>query len=188
MNWIIRGQILLVFCCMSYLVWWYRGYRPETEVNRVGGINGILLFITAALGIAGIVMSLIPVPLTAKLKADPLAIVAGGVIAYVVLLLVTRFCFQRVVTTELFLIIGWAVLEAVVITRLDAAGLLGRNGFFVMCVVVAVAVLISMILYVAYYKMEKMKAFYAAMVPLITEAVAMIILIVMVLVNQGTVL
>ena len=42
--------------------------------------------------------------------------------------------------------------------------------------VIAVAFLISIVLYVAYYRMDEMKAFYAAMVPLITEAVAMGIL------------
>jgi hypothetical protein len=35
------------------------------------------------------------------------------------------------------------------------------------------AVVVSMILYVLYYRMEEMKAFYAAMVPLITEATSM---------------
>ena len=75
-------------------------------------------------------------------------------------------------------------MEMVVITRLDAAGLLGRSGFFVLCLVVAVAVVISMVLYVAYYRMEEMKAFYAAMVPLVTEGLAMIILIAMVAMNR----
>ena len=45
-----------------------------------------------------------------------------------------------------------------------------------MCIVIAVAFLVSIILYVAYYRMEAMKAFYAAMVPLITEAGAMAVL------------
>ena len=167
----------MVLCCIVYLIWWYRGFRPGTDVNRVGGTNGILLLITAGLGIAGIVMSLMPVQQTARLKADPAMIAAGGIIAYFVLLFVTKYCFQRVVTTELLLIVGWAVLETVVVTRLDAAGMLGENGFFIMCIVLAVAVVISMVLYVAYYRMEEMKAFYAAMLPLVTEAAAMIILI-----------
>ena len=51
------------------------------------------------------------------------------------------------------------------------------RGFAVMCIVIAAAFLISMVLYVAYYRMEEMRAFYAAMVPLITEAAAMAVLI-----------
>ena len=42
---------------------------------------------------------------------------------------------------------------------------------------IAAAFVISMILYVAYYKMEEMKAFYAAMVPLVTEAAAMAMMV-----------
>ena len=185
MNRIMTGQILMVLCCMVYLIWWYRGFRPGVHVNRVGGVNGLLLLITAGLGIAGVSLSLMPVPPVTKMKADPAAIAVGGVAAYIALLLVTKFCFQRIVTSELFLIAGWAVLEAVVITRLDAAGLLGGSGFFILCLVVAAAALISLVLYVAYYRMEEMKAFYYAMVPLVTEAVAMMILIAMVMKNHN---
>lgn len=40
------------------MIWWYRCYRPGEAVNRVGGVNGILLLSTAAFGIAGVVLSL----------------------------------------------------------------------------------------------------------------------------------
>ena len=46
-----------------------------------------------------------------------------------------------------------------------------------MVVVLILAFVISIILYVAYYRMEEIKAFYAAMVPLVTEAAAMIVLV-----------
>lgn len=45
--------------------------------------------------------------------------------------------------------------------------------FVIACVIIAAAFMISMILYVLYYRMEPMKAFYAAMVPLITEGISM---------------
>ena len=38
---------------------------------------------------------------------------------------------------------------------------------------ITAAFLISIVLYVAYYRMEEMMAFYAAMVPLVTEGLAM---------------
>ena len=43
-----------------------------------------------------------------------------------------------------------------------------------------------MILYVAYYRMEEMKAFYAAMVPLVTEGLSMIILIIFLTVKTNS--
>ena len=72
------------------------------------------------------------------------------------------------------------MLETAVINQLNADGTLGETGFTIMCVIIAAAFIISMILYVAYYKMEEMKAFYAAMVPLVTEGAAMVVLVCMV--------
>ena len=109
MKQIITGQILLILCCAVYLVWWYRGFRPGIHVNRAGGINGVLLMITAVLGFAGVIFSLTPV----ESIRDPLVgqgrIVICGVAAYLILLLVTRFFFNRVVTTELLLIVTWSI-------------------------------------------------------------------------------
>ena len=56
-------------------------------------------------------------------------------------------------------------------------GVLSDGQFLCMCLVIAAAFIISMILYVAYYKMEEMKAFYAAMVPLVTEGLSMAVLV-----------
>ena len=55
---ILIGQILLIICCIFYLVWWYRGYRPGVVVSRTGGVNGVLLLATAAFGVAGLICSL----------------------------------------------------------------------------------------------------------------------------------
>ena len=78
---ILTGQILLVLCCVFYLIWWYRGYRPGVVAERVGGINGILLLITAALGVAGLSFSLMRVPEISAPKINPMGIVAAGIIS-----------------------------------------------------------------------------------------------------------
>ena len=185
MNYILTGQMLLIMCCAVYLIWWYRGFRPNTNASRVGGVNGLLLLVTAALGIAGLIFSLMPVPALTEPPVPALTeppvpaaiIVAAGAVGYFVLLLVTKVIFHRVVTSELFLITGWTVLEMTVLVRLRAGEIIGPAGVLVMCAVIAAAFVISMILYVAYYKMEEMKAFYAAMVPLVTEAAAMAMMV-----------
>ena len=104
-------------------------------------------------------------------------ITGAGIAAYTVLLLVTKFVFHRVVTAELFLIVAWTVLEALVIHSLYAGKFLSDSGVMFLGSVITAAFVISMVLYMAYYRMEEMKAFYAAMVPLVTEAVAMAVLI-----------
>ena len=159
---VMIGQMLLILCCIFYLIWWYRGF-------------------TAVLGLAGIFISMTHIPAVTKPQIDSSVIVLGGIVLYIGLLLVTRLVFRRIVTTELILIVGWTVLELTVINRLNAAGYLSEGKFFAICIVIAIAFLISMVLYVAYYRMEEMKAFYAAMVPLITESVAMAMLVGMLL-------
>ena len=181
MRHIITGQILMVICCIFYLVWWFLGYRPGTEVNRAAGVNGVLLFLTAAFGIAGLVYSLMPSEDTSVCKYRQLFIVIGGIAAYIILLLITKYGFDRIVTTELFLIVGWTMMELSILNRLSGSGLLVGARLVAMYVVIAIAFVISMILYVAYYRMEDMKAFYAAMIPLITEGVSMGILVGMLL-------
>lgn len=182
---VILGQALLVVCCIFYLIWWSVSYRPGVNVNRSLGWNGLLLLITAASGVAGIALSVMGATELPKLRAPKLNggyVAIAGIAVYIALLLITRLAFQRPVTTELLLITGWVVLELTVIGSLNAAGKMTEAGFWIMIVVIAVAFLISMILYVLYYRMEPMAAFHAAMVPLITEGVSMGILLIVTLV------
>ena len=181
MRHIITGQILLIVCCIFYMIWWYRGFKPNVEADRLGGINGILLLITAVLGVAGILFSLMPTPETAGTKYGQMYIIIGGIAAYIILMVITKVAFNRIVTSELFLIVGWTILELSLLNRLDGSNLLSGTGLMVVYVSVVLAFIISMILYVAYYRMEDNAAFYSAMVPLVTEAASMGMLLVMLL-------
>jgi hypothetical protein len=183
MKQIITGQVLLILCCAVYLVWWYRGFRPGIHVSRVGGVNVALLLVTAVLGFAGMIFSLMPVEEIRKPLISQGMIVIFGIAAYLVLLFVTKRLFDRIVTTELFLIVGWTMLEIIAADRLYAVGALDGDGIIVITVIIAAAFLIGIVLYVAYYRMEEMRAFYAAMVPLIVDAVAMAAIIGIVLSN-----
>ena len=183
MKQIITGQVFLILCCAVYLVWWYRGFRPGVHVSRAGGINGILLLITAILGFVGIVFSLMPAKEIRKPLIGQGMIVICGIAAYVILLVLTRVLFNRIVTTELFLIVGWTMLETIVADRLYAIGSLSSKSFSAITVIIAIAFLIGIVLYVAYYRMQEMRAFYAAMVPLVVDAAAMAAMIGIVLSN-----
>lgn len=181
MRHIITGQSLLIVCCLFYMIWWYRGFKPNIEADRLGGLNGVLLLITAILGIAGILFSLMPTPETAGTKYGQMYIIIGGIAAYIILMMVTKYAFNRIVTSELFLIIGWTMLELSLLNRLSGSGLLSGTRLKAVYVSVLLAFIISMVLYVAYYRMEDNAAFYSAMVPLITEAASMGVLIGMLL-------
>ncbi len=173
---ILTGQILLILCCVFYLIWWYRGYRPGTPANRLEGLNGALLWITAALGTVGLICSLGRVEEKTEPPLAAHTVLFIGAIVYIGLMLITRQLFRRPVTTELVLIVGWTVLEVTVIKRLFAAEILSGREFAVLCAVTGLAFAVSMVLYVAYYRMEEMSAYYAAMIPLVTEAAAMAVL------------
>ena len=181
MRHIITGQSLLIVCCLFYMIWWYRGFKPNIEADRLGGLNGVLLLITAILGIAGILFSLMPTSETVGIKYSQTYIIIGGIAAYIILMVITKVAFSRIVTSELFLIVGWTMLELSLINRLDGSNLLSGTGLMAVYVSVALAFIISMVLYVAYYRMEDTAAFYSAMVPLITEAASMGVLIGMLL-------
>ena len=73
----------------------------------------MLLLSTAAFGIAGVVLSLTKVPAIRSPKIESIWILTAGIAAYVILLLITRFAFNRIVTTELILIVGWTILDDV---------------------------------------------------------------------------
>ena len=173
---LLHGQILLIICFVLYLIWWYRGFRPGSTVSRVKGTNGLLLALTAITGIAGIALSLLSISTATTFLISPAHILISGVIGYIVLLLITRFLFNRIVTSELLLIVVWTMLEVWV----TGSGILPESHFWAMIAVIAVAFLISMICYVAYYKMEEMKAFYTAMVPLVLAIISMTVLVLMI--------
>ena len=183
MKTIITGQILLILCCIVYLIWWYRGFRPGIYVSRAGGVNGILLLTTMVLGFAGVIFSLMPAEKIREPLVSQEMIVICGVAAYFILLAVTKLFFNRIVTTELLLIVGWTMLETIVADRLYAIGSLSSKSFSAITIIIAIAFLIGIVLYVAYYRMEEMRAFYAAMVPLVVDAAAMAAMIGIVLSN-----
>lgn len=173
---IVAGQSFMIGCCVFYLLWWRLSYHPGVAVSRVSGINGLLFAFTVFFGIAGVVLSLsgsgaLPAVHPRRLKTAQVLI--GGVIAYIVLLGITTARFHRPVTTELFLITAWAMMEGSVLNALEGAAVIipGRctAGFFI----IAAAAAVSLVLYVLYYRMAPMRAFYAAMVPLITEGISM---------------
>jgi hypothetical protein len=174
-TWIIAGQVLLIVCCVFYLIWWSMSYRPGVVVNRVGGIRGVLLAVTAAAGFAGAFICMHGISGVPKdgaaLKGS--TVIIAGLAAYFILLFVTQYGLGRPVTTELALINGWAVLEICASNALNCAGRLDPEKFTTALWIIAAAYLLSMILYIIYYRVDEDLAFYLAMVPLISEAAAM---------------
>ena len=103
-------------------------------------------------------------------------IMAGGVICYVVLLVISNLVFHRMVTTELFLIVGWAVLNLVTVNTLYASGLFSAGISVVFCVLTLAVVVGSLYCYMIYYNLEKWKGYIDGFLPLVMVGIAMLVM------------
>jgi hypothetical protein len=175
---ILAGQLLLIVCCAVYLIWWSVSFRPGQSVNRAGGYRGVLLLFTAVCGVVGAILTISGVngvPSSSE-RWNGMAICLTGLCGYAALLFFTGSILHRPVTTELVLIVGWTVMEFCAVNALAGAGILSGGRMAVMSGLIAAACIVSMVLYVLYYRMEAWRAFYFAMVPLATEGISMAVL------------
>jgi hypothetical protein len=161
---IARGHLLLAVCAVLYLAWWWVFFHPRGE--RPQGLEygaGVACIIGAAIaGIVAVVMimdALDGMP-NATDAWHPWWVAVG---AYVVLALVTARYFDRPVTTELVLIVGWAALEAVVLGALSA---LGSPAVMPLAAAVVAGTVVSLVCYVLYYRLMGMASFVDGCVPL----------------------
>ena len=167
---IFRSNILLIVCCAFYLAWWLLAFRPAGAVK--GMKTGWLLIPAFAAGIAAVILAVQGIrsaPIEAALFPGGL-LLWGGVAAYFILLAVTGLLFQRQVTTELFLIVGWAVLALSEINTLYGTGRFSRRMAAPFAVVIVAAALISLVCYMLYYNLGDRAGYFDGMVPLLLVA------------------
>ncbi len=176
------GDILLVGCCVFYLLWWVLAFKPTGAIK--GMRSGWLLIPAFILGVAA--MSLIifggvgALALGGSSFFSIRILVVLGVISYVVLLVVTRLAFHRQVTTELFLIVGWTVLVFLESNALYGMGLVTRNGAIGLFAAAIVVAALSMVCYILYYGLDERKGYVDGMIPLILAAGYMSVLAVII--------
>lgn len=164
MGTIRTGQAFLILCCIFYLIWWGVAFHPSHGDNHTSGKDGILLLITAVLGLVGLAITLVGMT-RAPLKngfVSGIVIIITGIAMYIVLLLASRILLHRQVTSELFLTIGWSMLEIAAMNAsfsYEAVTLMGVKLFI--AVVIAAAIL-SLFFYLRYYEVKPRLAIYMA--------------------------
>ena len=169
------GQGILIVCCIFYLIWWAVAFRPTHGDSHTRGIDGILLLVTAIVGLSGLavnMMGIIEIP-PEKGFTSGLIIIVAGIVTYVILLFGTRVLLHRLVTSELFLIVGWSMLEVASINRACAWGAVTIDKAVIFIIITAIAAVLSLFFYLQYYRVKPMTGYMFGMVPLITEAVTM---------------
>jgi hypothetical protein len=171
---IFWSDILLVICCVFYLAWWLLAFKPT------GAIKGIH---TGWLLIPAFITGLTAVTLAVKgiqSKSYDIVlfpsnfIVWGGVAAYLFLFIITGIILKRQVTTELFLIDGWAVLMLLEINELYGMGRFTHGLALIFIALIVVATLISIVCYVLYYNLGSREGYIDGMIPLILAALVML--------------
>ena len=170
---ILWGNILLIICCAFYLVWWLLAFKPAGAVR--GMRTGWLLIPAFAAGMAAIIFTGRGIlSASVKVKAFPGGwLLLGGVAAYIILFAITRMLLKRPVTTELFLIVGWAVLALSEINALYGTGRFSHGLAVAFAVVVVAAALISLVCYVLYYNLGNTSGYIDGMIPLLMVALVM---------------
>ena len=156
---IFKGSLMLALCCGIYLIWWSVAFRPEKTPHRV--LEVLLFLAVATSGICAviwIVRGVNDIPDGRKFFPQTIIIICG-IAAYFLLLSATQVLLHRQVTTELLLIVAWAVLEFVTVNALYGAGIYSKTVTIVYFIIALAAAVFSMVCYLKYYEMEKLAAF-----------------------------
>lgn len=172
---LFAGNLLFLLCSIFYLVWWIVCFRPNASSGQSGGVFLAFAFLT---GITALILLSVGInAFSATSKALPIRfILIGAVALYLILLSVTAAVFHRQVTSELIIMVIWAALQLSVITVLYGTGRFdfGRTAAAVM--LVGAAIVIGMICYVLYYRLDGSSSYIDGMIPLAADAVVMAVL------------
>ncbi len=170
---IFVGNILFVVCCAFYLAWWLLSFRPSKPTN--GFTFGWLLLPAVVAGVAGVV-GVIWGMADADASRRPIAnwwFIVGAVAAYIIFTVVTRWAFDRQVTSELILFTGWAALALAEANTLYGSGLFPRGAALAFVVVIGLVLIASLVCYVLYYRLDAVAGYVDGIIPLALVALVM---------------
>lgn len=179
-GWLKAGYLLLVFCCVFYLIWWCAAFNPLRSFPMP--VKVALFCPTLLCGAGGLALTIRGIAVLPDVVASPskILIVLAGIAVYLILLLLTGRLLHRQVTTELLLITGWTVLELCAAAGLYGAGIFSGTKAVISVAVTLSAAVIGMACYLAYYNLKEIPAFCDGMIPLVLFAVAMVIQLILI--------
>ena len=184
---VLIGNWMMVVCAAFYLAWWRITFRPPApEGTPIGNLCLAMAFLS---GIAGIVLSVLGMNRT---SGDPsgagvskIAIVIGGVIAYVLLLALSSMALHRQVTSELMIIILWTVLELCVLDHWSQYCGMTVRAAVTLAVIVILAAILSLICYMLYYRVSYEQGYLIGSIPLLITGCVMIVINIAAVLTRG---
>ena len=164
---ILVGNALFVVCCAFYIGWWVLRFRPTNQV--MGVKSGWLLIPAAVAGIAGVVFIIWGINVLGSEHAlfRNIYVLVGWIVLYVAAYLVTKWLFDRPVTSELILITGWAALALAEVNTLYGAQLLSNVLTVVLIAILGIVLAACLVCYVMYYRLDARMGFIDGMIPLV---------------------
>lgn len=177
---ILNGHLMLLLCIAFYLIWWAIAFRPGGNYNIISTISIILAFIT---GIAGTIIcaSGLGMKSSNTVNIPNIYFIYGAIVLYFIMFFISSKFFHRQVTTELFLLIAWLVLEYSVLNVMNANDIFKISTVIILGVVSTLVFIINFYCYMVYYDLSGFKSYIDGMIPLIDSAVVMIIYMVLII-------
>ena len=172
------GNWLMVVCAGFYLAWWRITFRPPAPEGTPLGKACIALAFVA--GILGIVLEVTAMnrssDVPVKSGISGIAILIAGAVIYVLLLAVSRLLFHRQVTSELLIIVTWAVLELCALNYWYRHDRLHQAPAVILAGLVIAVAIASLVCYMQYYQASYEKSYLIGSILLVLTAIIMVII------------
>ena len=149
-----------------YIMWWISS-KGATSVDD----SGVLVFVTLILGVVAIITTVTGINnLPCSEGGFPVRrIVIGAIAVFIITFLVTQTVFNRMMTTELPLIILWTALELSIIAALSNSNRLGTVPVISLAAVTIIATTAGLICYLLHYRLDESFRFRNGLIPLIAD-------------------
>jgi len=170
---IFVGNALFVVCCAFYIGWWVLRFRPTNPV--MGVKSGWLLIPAAVAGLVGVVLIITGITNIGSANAlfQNRYVLLGWILLYVIAYLVTRWLFDRPVTSELILITGWVALALAEVNTLYGGQILSATLTYLLIGIIGVILIACLVCYVLYYRLNPQQGFIDGAIPLLLTGLFM---------------
>ena len=160
------GNLMMFIAIVFYIIWWISS-KGATLVDD----SGVFIFVTLLLGVVAIITTVAGISnLPCSEGGLPVhRIVIGAITVFVITLLVTQTVFNRMMTTELPLIILWTALELSIVAALSNCNRLGNVSIISLAAVTIMAATVGLICYILHYRLDESLRFRNGLIPLIAD-------------------
>jgi hypothetical protein len=171
---IFGGNLLMLVTIVFYIAWWTVSFRPGGDGGTVSA--GLFIAVAFFAGLAAITLLILGISaISSTGKGLPvMTILVSAVILYIILLAVTKIAFQRIVTSELLLIVGWAALEGVAIAVLQGSGRYNMVQALTLAALVLASTVAGLVCYILHYRLDEIAAFWNGLIPLGVDGVVVV--------------